>query len=94
MWAGVGLPSGAAILGETRELAEMRRQMAGYAGRVTVRSDSPAELDVLCEIKDLSRFAADLGGIVPEGATARVSGNLLSFEHRGRQVRVENVLRA
>jgi len=90
---GGGVACGAPGAGGTKELADLRQRVAGYAGSVTVRRDSGAELDVVCEITDLDRFACDLAGVVPAGATARVAGNVLSFEHRGRQVRLENVLR-
>ena len=95
--AGSGLAGGAAEAGETPELGELRRRVAGYAGRVMVRSDrggEGGELHLVCEIADLGRFWSDLAAVVPAGATAHVAGNVLSYEHRGRRVRVENVWRA
>jgi len=88
---GVAVATGA---GETPELAELRQRVAAYARRVTVRADRGGELDVVCEISDLGRFAAEVSSVVPADATAHVAGNVLSYEQNGRRVRVENRWRA
>ncbi|MCF7675741.1 MAG: hypothetical protein K9N23_16000 [Akkermansiaceae bacterium] len=101
MAAGGGLAKGVGFVvgggGDSPELEWIRERVASYAGSLVVRRDETGaggNLHVVCEIADLERFAVDAHRVVPEGATMYADGNRLSFEHNGRRVCVENVLKA
>ena len=89
--ASSSLSAGTTLAGDSLELASIRRFVAEYAGQVTVQSDSPKDLTLVCEIADLGKFSEAMASLVPADSPAKANGNTLCFEQNGRQVRIENL---